>query len=63
MKGAVDQYKTLAQNANRAVAAQALVHLGQCYEKLGEAQAKDARATYELWVLENLLTAAKPPVR
>ena len=47
VKGAIEQYKTLAQNANRAVAAQALVHLGQCYEKLGEAQAKDARATYE----------------
>jgi Tol biopolymer transport system component len=47
VKGAIEQYKTLAQGANRAVAAQALVHLGQCYEKLGETQAREARATYE----------------
>jgi Tol biopolymer transport system component len=47
VKGAIEQYKTLAQSTTRAVAAQALIHLGQCYEKLGEAQAKDARATYE----------------
>ena len=47
VKGAIEQYKQLAQSSTRAVAAQALVHLGQCYEKLGETQLKDARATYE----------------
>jgi Tol biopolymer transport system component len=52
VKGAVEQYKQLAQSSTRAVAAQALVHLGQCYEKLGEAQLKDARATYERVVKE-----------
>jgi len=47
VKGAIEQYKVLAQSATRAVAAQALIHLGQCYEKLGEAQTREARATYE----------------
>ena len=47
LKGAIEAYKKLAQGSNRAVAAQALVRMGQCYEKLGEAQAKEARAAYE----------------
>jgi Tol biopolymer transport system component len=47
VKGAIEQYRTLAQGGNRTVAAQALIRLGQCYEKLGEAQTKEARATYE----------------
>ena len=46
VNGAIEQYKTLAQSGNRAVAAQALVRLGHCYEKLGEAQVKQARAAY-----------------
>jgi len=52
VKGAIEQYKTLALGANRPVAAQALARLGQCYEKLGDAQLKDARATYERIVRE-----------
>jgi len=52
VKGAIEEYKKLAQGGNRAVAAQALIRLGQCYEKLGEAQLKDARATYERVVRE-----------
>jgi WD40-like Beta Propeller Repeat len=47
VKGAIEEYKKLAQGSTRTVAAQALIHLGQCYEKLGEAQAKDARTAYE----------------
>jgi len=46
VKGAIEQYNRLAQSGNRAVAAQALIRLGQCYEKLGEAQVKQARAAY-----------------
>jgi len=46
VKGAIEQYKKLAQGGNRTVAAQALIRLGQCYERLGETQVKDARATY-----------------
>jgi len=47
VNGAIEQYKVLAQSATRTVAAQALVHLGQCYEKLGQTQSREARATYE----------------
>jgi Tol biopolymer transport system component len=47
LKGAIAQYQKIAQSPNRAVAAKALVRMGQCYEKLGETQLKDARATYE----------------
>src|SRR3990167_7213918 len=32
---------------DRALSAKALVQIGQCYEKLGEAQLKQARASYE----------------
>jgi Tol biopolymer transport system component len=42
LKGAIDQYKKLAQGKDRAVAAKALVHMGQCYEKLGDAEAANA---------------------
>ena len=43
VKAAIEEYKKLAQGGNRTVAAQALIHLGQCYEKLGEAQTSEAR--------------------
>jgi dipeptidyl aminopeptidase/acylaminoacyl peptidase len=45
LKGAIEQYKKLAQDKNRAVAAQALIHMGECYEKLGS---KEADKQYEL---------------
>jgi Tol biopolymer transport system component len=44
LKGAIEQYKKLAQNNNKSVAARALVRLGECYEKQGNAE---ARKTYE----------------
>src|ERR1039458_4410677 len=44
LKAAIEQYKKLAQGANKPVAARALVRLGECYEKQGNA---DARKTYE----------------
>jgi Tol biopolymer transport system component len=44
VKAAIEQYKKLAQNNNKSVAARALVRLGECYEKQGNA---DARKTYE----------------
>ena len=48
LKAAIEAYKKVAATygSDRAVAAKALVRAGQCYEKLGEAQAKEARATY-----------------
>jgi Tol biopolymer transport system component len=49
LKAAIAAYRKVADTyqADRAVAAKALVRAGQCYEKLGEAQAKEARATYQ----------------
>ena len=49
LKGAIEQYKKIAAQpgAGRATIATALLRVGQCYEKLGEAQAKEARAAYE----------------
>ena len=40
LKGAIEKYKKLGQSSNRAVAAQALLQLAECYEKLGDAQAR-----------------------
>jgi Tol biopolymer transport system component len=39
LKGAIEQYKRLAENGDRAIAAQALVRMAECYQKLGEAEA------------------------
>lgn len=48
LKAAIEAYRKVAATyeSNRPVAARALVRMGQCYEKLGEAQAKEARAVY-----------------
>src|SRR6266542_1588548 len=42
LKGAIEQYRKVAQGSNRTVAAKALVRMGQCYEKLGDAEARKA---------------------
>src|SRR5258706_9736064 len=42
LKGAIEQYKKIAQGSDRAVAAKALVRMGECYEKLGDAEARKA---------------------
>ena len=47
LKGAIEQYQRLSTNSDRTVAAQALLRMGQCYEKLGSAEARQA---YELAV-------------
>src|SRR5215510_5662767 len=44
LKGAIEQYKKIAQSGDRALTAKALVAIGQCYEKLGQ---NDARTAYE----------------
>ena len=48
LKAAIEAYRKVAATyeGDRPVAARALVRMGQCYEKLGEAQAKEARAVY-----------------
>ena len=42
LKGAIEAYKKVVANAgaNRALAAQALVRMAECYQKLGGAQAR-----------------------
>ncbi|MCJ7681798.1 MAG: tetratricopeptide repeat protein [Candidatus Aminicenantes bacterium] len=49
LEAAIETYKKLLAEFpdNRPLAAQAQLHLGLCYEKLGEAQAKEARIAYE----------------
>jgi Tol biopolymer transport system component len=49
LEAAIKTYKKLLAEfpGNRVLAAQAQLHLGFCYEKLGEAQAKEARTAYE----------------
>jgi len=47
VKAAIEMYRKLADGPDHAVAARALVRLGQCYEKLGAAQSAQARKAYE----------------
>ena len=51
LKAAIQEYKKIAANAggNRAVAAKALVHMAECYQKMGDAE---ARKIYEQVVRE-----------
>ncbi|MEK7403768.1 MAG: hypothetical protein AAB225_01545 [Acidobacteriota bacterium] len=42
LKAAIELYRKLAQSANRAAAAKALARMGQCFEKLGDAEARKA---------------------
>jgi Tol biopolymer transport system component len=54
LQGAIALYKQIASNAAtpRPVAAAALLALGGCYEKAGEAQATEARKVYERLVAD-----------
>jgi Tol biopolymer transport system component len=49
LKAAIDLYRKVAQSGNRPVAARALIRMGQCYEKLGD---REARKAYEQVVRE-----------
>jgi Tol biopolymer transport system component len=49
LKAAIQQYEKIARSGNRVAAAKALVRMGQCYEKLGDAEARKA---YERTVRE-----------
>jgi Tol biopolymer transport system component len=42
LKGAIELYRKAAQSSDRALAAKALVRMGQCYERLGDAEARKA---------------------
>src|SRR5512139_2747733 len=77
LKAAIDRYKQIiaTYGGERAVVAKALVRVGQCYEKLGEANAREAQKAYEQVVREfgdqtemaaearNRLAALKPGPR
>jgi len=61
LKGAIEQYKKLANSSNRTVAAKALVRMGECYEKLGDAEASKAyeRVVHDFADQEDALAAAQ----
>lgn len=52
LKTAIELYRKLAGSSDRAVAARALLRMGQCFEKLGDAEAREARKAYEQIVRE-----------
>jgi len=47
LKGAIELYKKVAASTNRAAAAKALLRMGHCHEKLGDAEAGEARKAYQ----------------
>ncbi|MBK5292279.1 MAG: PD40 domain-containing protein [Acidobacteriia bacterium] len=49
LKGAIEQYKKIAQGSDRVIAAKALVRMAECYAKLGDAE---SRKIYERVVRE-----------
>ena len=49
LQGALEQYKKIAQGSDRRLAANALLRMGECYEKLGDTE---ARKIYERVVRE-----------
>ena len=49
LKGAIEQYKKVAQAGDRAIAARALIRMAECYQKLGDAE---SRKIYERVVRE-----------
>jgi Tol biopolymer transport system component len=49
LKAAIEQYKRVAQSGNRVLAAQALIHMADCYRKLGDGE---SRKIYERIVRE-----------
>jgi len=40
LQAAIEQYRKVAQSGHRAVAAQALIHMAECYQKLGDAESR-----------------------
>jgi Tol biopolymer transport system component len=42
LKEAIEQYRRIAQSGDRTAAAKALVRMGRCYEKLGDAESRKA---------------------
>jgi len=40
LQAAIEQYRKVAQSGHRGVAAQALIHMAECYQKLGDAESR-----------------------
>ena len=40
LKGAIEQYKKIAQGSDRAIAAKALIRMAECHQKLGDAESR-----------------------
>ena len=40
LRGAIEQYKRVAQSQDRSIAAKALIRMAECYQKLGDVQAR-----------------------
>ena len=61
LKGAIELYQKLADGSDHAVAAKALVRMGQCYEKLGNAEAMKAyeRVVHEFSDQKEMVAAAR----
>lgn len=61
LKAAIQQYEKIARSGNRAAAAKALVRMGQCYERLGDAEARKAyeRAVREFGDQKDSAAAAR----
>lgn len=61
LKGAIELYQKIADGSDHAVAAKALVRMGQCYEKLGSAEARKAyeRVVREFADQEEMVAAAR----
>src|SRR5450759_271296 len=47
VRAAMKLFEETARSSDRSLAARSLFYLGACHEKLGEAQAKEARAAYQ----------------
>ncbi len=61
LKAAIELYQKLADGGDHAVAAKALVRMGQCYEKLGDAEARKAyeRVVREFADQKEMVAAAR----
>ena len=56
LKGAIEQYKKIAQSKDRSIAVQALIRMAECYQKLGDGESRRIRTS-------GALGPSRPPFR
>ncbi|OGD14664.1 MAG: hypothetical protein A2V76_08610 [Candidatus Aminicenantes bacterium RBG_16_63_14] len=63
LKGAIELYKKIAAlpGAGRATVATALLRMGQCHEKLGDADLREARKAMSKWYGSMPIRPGRPP--